>query len=521
MDVYKITNIITGKHYVGFSKNVASRFKRHIFLAESGVNRRLYDSMRKHGVENFVLEIMENCDTRHDAARLEKFWILELNSMMPNGYNMTSGGDGGNTLLNWTDAQKKELYAKQVKAREGYSHNEKTRLKISNALRGKTMPIERRLKLSQTMKRLGIKPPITKGKMPWIAGKTHSTESRKKISEARIGKNWEDLWDAEYIKERKTKMREMFSGDNNPRFVKFSVKDKITVLKMVASSFDFRLKDSRKMTGFSEFKIRELFREVGVLNFQSFKKTNKDNWKDTIHNLISKICSEGTDVSDILNIQKHEAPIPACLAGDARGLFPSSVPKTDQERIQNLSGKLKELSTHIYEVTEKLHGSSCTLWLDNEADFHVCSRNLDLKETESNSYWKAARKYDVEQKMKDLGLKGFTIQGELIGEGINGNQYKTSLDFYVFDMYDTVFQRYLTSSERLAYCEKLGLKHVPALCNSFSIGMDGTVDSLLAYAEGKSELNGGEREGVVMKSLQDPSVSFKAVSNKWLIKTGE
>ena len=229
----------------------------------------------------------------------------------------------------------------------------------------------------------------------------------------------------------------------------------------------------------------------------------------------------GNDVSERLGIMKYEAPVPACLAGDACGMFPSAVPKTVQERIQNLSGKLNELSAHTYEVTEKLHGSSCTLWLDNEADFHVCSRNLDLKETESNSYWKAARKYGIEQKMKDLGLTGLAIQGELIGEGINGNQYKTSLDYYVFDMYDTVFQRYLTSTERLVYCENLGLKHVPVLCNSFSIGMDGTVANLLAYAEGKSELNGSEREGVVMRSLQDPSVSFKCVSNRWLIKTGE
>ena len=229
----------------------------------------------------------------------------------------------------------------------------------------------------------------------------------------------------------------------------------------------------------------------------------------------------GNDVSERLGVLKWEAPVPACLAGDARGMFPSAVPKTDQERIQNLSSKLNELSTHSYEVTEKLHGSSCTLWLDDEADFHVCSRNLDLKETESNSYWKAARKYDVEQKMKDLGLKGLAIQGELIGEGINGNQYKTSLDFYVFDMYDAVFQRYLTSSERLVCCEKLGLKHVPVLCNSFSIGMDGTVANLLAYAEGKSKLNGSEREGCVFVSTCDPSVSFKCVSNRWLIKTGE
>lgn len=229
----------------------------------------------------------------------------------------------------------------------------------------------------------------------------------------------------------------------------------------------------------------------------------------------------GNDVSERLGVLKWEAPIPACLVGEVRGNFPSSVPKTDQERIQNLTKEFDDLKKHTYEVTEKLHGSSLTLLLDTNNDFHVCSRNLDLKFTESNSYWKAAVKYDVEQKMKVLGLKGLAIQGELIGEGLNGNQYKTSLDFYVFDMYDTVFKRYLTNSERLSLCEKLGLKHVPVVDSWFTIDVDGTVDSLLAYAEGKSKLNGSEREGVVMKSLQDPSVSFKCVSNKWLIKNGE
>lgn len=92
MDIYKITNTLTGKHYVGFSKNATSRFKRHIFLAESGVNRRLYDSMRKHGIANFILEVITTCETRAEAVELEKFWISKLNSMMPNGYNMTSGG---------------------------------------------------------------------------------------------------------------------------------------------------------------------------------------------------------------------------------------------------------------------------------------------------------------------------------------------------------------------------------------------------------------------------------------------
>lgn len=226
---------------------------------------------------------------------------------------------------------------------------------------------------------------------------------------------------------------------------------------------------------------------------------------------------EGDDVTGWLGIQKYEAPIPACLAGDARGLFPSSVPKTDQERIQNLGKQLEDLKKHTYEVTEKLHGSSLTLLLDSDNEFHVCSRNLDLKFSESNAYWKAAVNYNVEQKMKDNNLQGLAIQGELIGEGINGNQYKTTLDFYVFDMYDTVKRQYLDAREREALCDLLSLKTVPVLGYEFSI-KDYTIAELLSYAEGKSELNGSEREGFVAKSLQDPSVSFKIISNRWACK---
>lgn len=238
-----------------------------------------------------------------------------------------------------------------------------------------------------------------------------------------------------------------------------------------------------------------------------------------LHNVESELIGS-LDVSYPLNIRKWEAPIPACLAGEVRGNFPSSVPKTDQQRIQNLTKEFDDLKKHTYEVTEKLHGSSLTLLLDTNNDFHVCSRNLDLKFSESNAYWKAAVNYNVEQKMKDNNLQGLAIQGELIGESINGNQYKTALDFYVFDMYDTVKHEYLDAGKRLEICELLGLKNVPVLETEFSI-LEYTIAGLLSYAEGRSALNGSEREGLVMKSLQDPSVSFKCISNRWLIKTGE
>lgn len=226
--------------------------------------------------------------------------------------------------------------------------------------------------------------------------------------------------------------------------------------------------------------------------------------------------TEGDDVTEALGILKWEAPIPAQLAGQVRGNFPSNIPKTCQDRIQNVRD-LYKLRDHSWSVTEKLHGSSCTFYLDNEGVFHVCSRNLDLKETEGNSYWLAARKFDIEGIMQRNSMQGMAIQGELIGEGINGNQYKVTLGFYVFDMFNTNTQKYILPIQLEAACERLGLKHVPILDRNCFIGSASTQD-LLEAAEGKSALNGSEREGFVMKSNSVHDLSMKCVSNRWLMK---
>jgi RNA ligase (TIGR02306 family) len=227
--------------------------------------------------------------------------------------------------------------------------------------------------------------------------------------------------------------------------------------------------------------------------------------------------SVGADVTEQLGILKWERPMNAQLAGMARGNFPALVPKTDQERIQNLTRSFEQMQQDSWSITEKLDGSSCTFYLDDEGVFHVCSRNLDLKEDEANSFWKVARKFQIEDIMRRNSMLGMAIQGEMIGEGIQGNQYKVQLDFYVYDMYNTHTGQYILPVQLKAACEKLGLKHVPILAEATEI-KEQTIQSLLEYAEGKSELNGSVREGVVFKSNTVHDRSFKAINNKWLLK---
>ncbi len=231
---------------------------------------------------------------------------------------------------------------------------------------------------------------------------------------------------------------------------------------------------------------------------------------------------EGDDVSEALGIVKYEAPIPASLAGEVKGMFPSRIPKTDQERIQNLSTELEEWKAEklTWEVTEKLDGSSMTVYII-DGEVGVCSRNLDLKPNKDNSLWATAYKNEIDVKLIQ-SLSNLAIQGELVGNGIQGNIYKMrDQEFYVYDIYDIDAGRYFTPAERVAYCKVWDIKHVPVFKTDFMLTNE-TVADLLQMAEAKSvmgDISGPEREGVVYK-CNERQVSFKAISNKFLLKGG-
>ena len=228
----------------------------------------------------------------------------------------------------------------------------------------------------------------------------------------------------------------------------------------------------------------------------------------------------GDDVSDLLGIIKYEPPIPAQLAGEVKGPFPGVVPKTDQERIQNLSNELAvwQSEADFWEVTEKLDGSSMTVYRFN-SEFGVCSRNLDLKRNNDNSLWKAAGTQALEEILADYAQHNIALQGELVGEGIQGNPYKKKgQHFFLFDVYLIDEGRYMTPAERHKFIRETGVSHVPIIDRGGIIQQG--MDSIIAGAEGKSLLNEQtEREGLVFKRC-DGTASFKAISNRFLIKTG-
>jgi RNA ligase (TIGR02306 family) len=242
--------------------------------------------------------------------------------------------------------------------------------------------------------------------------------------------------------------------------------------------------------------------------------------------IFAEICEEeGADVTELLGIKKWEKPMNAQLAGVCKGNFPSLIPKTDQERCQNLKKEIVAANEAglKFEITEKLEGSSMTVY-QIKGEFGVCSRNMDLKETEGNSFWATARKEGIQEKMAAVDeYWDFAIQGELIGPGIQGNIYNLKeCEFRVFDVYNIQAGEYMLPQARRRLIEQMGLKHAPVLAASAdmydTLGIT-DIPQLLTFAEGKSvmgDITGPEREGIVFKQV-DGGMSFKAISNKYLL----
>ena len=138
--IYKITNLINHKMYIGYTtQSIEERWKQHQKKAKVFTNRYLYDAMNHYGIENFSIEEIEQCDDDSLLKEREIYWIAQLNTYYlddnSQGYNMTRGGDGGNT---WTaNPHQEETSKKLSKSLTGKKHSEETKKLISKMKKGK------------------------------------------------------------------------------------------------------------------------------------------------------------------------------------------------------------------------------------------------------------------------------------------------------------------------------------------------------------------------------------------------
>ena len=246
--VYKITNTLNQKSYIGISIHEPEKGRIEDHLTGRG-NRILANSVRKHGRNAFIYEILEENIFPEFLSDLEIHYIKKFNTVTPNGYNLTDGGEVGKKLSEETrrklskantgkpghwkgktfseehrrklsEAKKgKPLSEKAIEAlrklpevHRGRKRSDETRRKISEAHTGKTFSEESRRKMSES-RRGKPRSETTRRKLSEInTGKTLSEEHRQKISEAHTGKK--------HTAETRRKLSEARKGENNPNYGK-------------------------------------------------------------------------------------------------------------------------------------------------------------------------------------------------------------------------------------------------------------------------------------------------------------
>ena len=294
--------------------------------------------------------------------------------------------------------------------------------------------------------------------------------------------------------------------------------------------FDFLRKSSYKKDGDTEGFVLKTMRFKGVLSqglimpldvvLSAFGISLPSN---VFGIELPALLDDGFDLTELLNVKKYEKPVPACLGGEVLGNFPSFIPKTDEERIQNINQEFLEnmMLDKIY-VTEKIDGTSITVYI-KDTHVGVCGRNYEFKETTQNSYNYAVKNYKLREKLlafKAEEDRNIALQGELIGPGIQGNHYNLNdVRILWFSGYDIDKQKRMDFAEFQSILDRFKLTLVPIVGCTIHQTDKTNPSKWIEFADGKSKLDPSViREGIVVRSQKNPQLSFKAVSNKYLLK---
>jgi hypothetical protein len=207
--IYKIENKINGKIYIGqTTKSIESRF-----LSHSKGDMVIGRAIKKYGIQSFKISVIDTATDKKVLNEKEKYWIAKLNSLTPNGYNVSIGGTGGNLgdLVNKkikNAMQSEEVRKKIIEANTGRKQSKETVMKRISKVVGRKNTEETKAKMRHPHKKMQdtskMKKPKTeehkkniglasKGrKNPKLAefnrsrtGQKHSDETRKKMSETR------------------------------------------------------------------------------------------------------------------------------------------------------------------------------------------------------------------------------------------------------------------------------------------------------------------------------------------------
>lgn len=111
MIIYKVTNTVNGKIYIGQTKrSIKRRWKGHITSSKSNkCNNLFHNAIKKHGEDSFNVEIIDHANSTEELNELEQKYIGIFNSIHPNGYNTKTGGRS----CTYSDLSKKKMSDKK------------------------------------------------------------------------------------------------------------------------------------------------------------------------------------------------------------------------------------------------------------------------------------------------------------------------------------------------------------------------------------------------------------------------
>lgn len=221
----------------------------------------------------------------------------------------------------------------------------------------------------------------------------------------------------------------------------------------------------------------------------------------------------GTDVAHLIGVSKYEKSIPAHLGGQVVGDFPTHlVSKTDEDNLKSNIEVLDELKeADFVEATIKIDGTSAT-YIREIDSFSVCSRNLELKDTESNVHWQMARKYNIWDNVKP----GYAIQGEISGPGIQGNP--AGFEEVCFNVFNVINLYFRKPVDRDSWDQVFtDIPHVFRYWrwNKEEFAKE-SIDSLQEFVNKCKFGNGRHMEGLVFRGIKDGKIMYSQKLQKML-----